>query len=73
MSLLPADELRESDSRSSWDKSCMTGMLKANSCKSRICQFATERYQLKYRSQAKERVRKLTAEQAQKYLDELIG
>ena len=45
---------------------------KVNSCKSRIQQFAKERYQLKFRSLAKERVRKLTAQEAQKYLDELI-
>lgn len=45
---------------------------KANSCKTKIQQFATERYQLKFRSQAKERVRKLSAEEAQKYLNELI-
>ncbi len=32
---------------------------------------ATDRYQLA-RSQAKDRIRKMTAEQAQKYLDELI-
>lgn len=45
---------------------------KANNCKSQIRQFATERYQLKFRLQAKEKVRKLTAEQAQEYLTELI-
>lgn len=66
-----ADELRD-QIRAAAGTKVYDWYAKANSCKSRICQFATERYQLKYRSQAKERVRKLTAEQAQKYLDELI-
>lgn len=44
----------------------------ANSCKTKIRQFATDRYQLKFRSMAKARVRNLTAEEAQRYLNELI-
>ena len=66
-----ADELRD-QIRAATGTKVYDWHAKANSCKSKIRQFATERYQLKYRSQAKERVRKLTAEQAQKYLDELI-
>ena len=66
-----ADELRD-QIRAATGAKVYDWYAKANSCKSKIRQFATERYQLKYRSQAKERVRKLTAEQAQKYLDELI-
>lgn len=66
-----ADELRD-QIRAATGTKVYDWYAKANSCKSKIRQFATERYQLKYRSQAKERVRKLTAEQAQKYLDELI-
>ena len=45
---------------------------KASSCRTAIRQFATERYQLQYRSKVKERIRSLKPEQAQKYLDELI-
>ena len=37
-----------------------------------IIKYAKERYELKYRSQVKDRVRKMTAEEAQKFLDELI-
>lgn len=37
-----------------------------------IIRYAKERYELKYRSQVKERVRKMTAEEAQRFLDELI-
>lgn len=37
-----------------------------------IIQYAKERYDLKYRSQVKDKVRKLTAEEAQRFLDELI-
>lgn len=37
-----------------------------------IIKYAKERYELKYRSQVKDRVRKMTAEQAQKFLNELI-
>ena len=66
-----ADELRD-QLRAVVGSKVYDWYAKANSCKSRIKQFATERYQLKYRSQAKERIRKLTAEQAQKYLDDLI-
>ena len=46
--------------------------VKAKNCKEIIRQFATERYKQKYRTKAKEKVKKLTAEQAQKYLNELI-
>ena len=66
-----ADELRD-QLRAVIGSKVYEWYAKANSCKARIKQFATERYQLKYRSQAKERIRKLTAEQAQKYLDDLI-
>ena len=66
-----ADELRD-QIRAATGTKVYDWYAKANSCKSKIRQFATERYELKYRAQAKERVRKLTAEQAQKYLDELI-
>ena len=37
-----------------------------------IIKYAKERYELKYRSQVKDRVRKMTAEQAKKFLNELI-
>ena len=66
-----ADELRD-QIRAAAGTKVYDWYAKANGCKAKIRQFATERYQLKYRSQAKERIRKLTAEQAQKYLDELI-
>lgn len=45
---------------------------KANSCRGKVREFAMKCYKLKFRSQAKERIRKLTAEQAQKYLYDLI-
>jgi hypothetical protein len=66
-----ADELRD-QIRTSAGTRVYDWYAKANSCKAKIRQFATDRYQLKYRSQAKDRIRKMTAEQAQKYLDELI-
>ena len=66
-----ADELRD-QIRAAVGPRVYDWYAKVGSCKQRIRQFATERYQMKYRSQAKERIRKLTAEQAQKYLDELI-
>jgi hypothetical protein len=37
-----------------------------------IIKYAKERYELKYRSQVKDKVRKMTAEEAQKFLNELI-
>ena len=40
--------------------------------KKEIIKYAKERYELKYRSQVKDRVRKMTAEEAQKFLDELV-
>ena len=43
-----------------------------NNCRRAICQYATERYQTKFLPLAKERIKDLTAEQAQKYLNELI-
>lgn len=45
---------------------------RANSCRVQIEKFATERYKVKYCSQAKERIKKLSAEEAQKYLNDLI-
>lgn len=66
-----ADELRDV-LRSVAGTNVYDWYAKASGCKAAIRQFATERYQLKYRSQAKDRIRKLTAEQAQKYLDDLI-
>lgn len=45
---------------------------KANLCKPRIKEFAKQRYQVKYCSKAKDRVKQFSAEQAQKYLNELI-
>lgn len=66
-----ADELRD-QIRTVVGSNVYDWYAKVNSCKSKIRQFATERYQLKFCSQAKEKVRKFTAEEAQKYLDELI-
>ena len=66
-----ADELRD-QIRTAVGTKVYDWYAKANSCKATIRQFATQRYQMTYRSQAKERIRKLSAEQAQKYLDELI-
>lgn len=43
-----------------------------DSLKLEIVNFAKARYELKYRSQVKEKVRKMTAEEAQRFLDELI-
>lgn len=43
-----------------------------DSLKTEIVKFAQSRYEMKYRSQVKEKVRKMTAEEAQKFLDELI-
>ena len=45
---------------------------KAQNCKDVVRQFATNRYKQKFRSKAKEKVKKLSAEQAQKYLNECI-
>ena len=66
-----ADELRD-QIRSAVGSKVYDWYAKANSCKATIRQFATQRYQMTYRSKAKERIRNLSAEQAQKYLDELI-
>ena len=66
-----ADELRD-QIRSSVGAKVYDWYAKVNSCKAGIKQFATDRYQLMYCSKAKARIKKLTAEQAQKYLDELI-
>ena len=66
-----ADELRD-QIRSVVGTRVYDWYAKANSCKAIIRNFATERYQLTYCAKAKERVRKLSAEQAQKYLNELI-
>ena len=41
-------------------------------CRSALCEMATNRYKIKYRAKAKERVHTLTAEQAQRYLESLI-
>ncbi len=41
-------------------------------CKSALRDMATNRYKTKYRAKAKERVHTLTAEQAQKYLEQLV-
>lgn len=41
-------------------------------CKAALKEMATSRYKTKYRAKAKERVHTLTAEQAQKYLEQLI-
>lgn len=41
-------------------------------CKERIRKYAAERYQEKYCFQAKEKIKELTAEQAQSYLESLI-
>lgn len=45
---------------------------RVNNCKAAVKQFATERYQLKYRSQARDKIKNLSAEEAKKYLDELV-
>ena len=45
---------------------------KRKNCENKIVQFASERYRSKYSVQAKSKVHRLTAEQAQKYLEELI-
>ena len=66
-----ADELRD-QIRSVAGSKVYDWYAKANNCKAKIRSFATDRYQLKYRSQAKERVKSLTAEEAKRYLDELI-
>lgn len=66
-----ADELRD-QIRSVAGSKVYDWYAKMNSCKEKIQQFASERYKLKFRSQAKERVRKLSAQEAQKYLEELI-
>ena len=45
---------------------------KVNICKDRIRRFATARYQSTFCAKAKDRIRKLSAEQAQRYLNDLI-
>ena len=40
--------------------------------KKEIVLFAKECYELKYRTQVKDKVRKMTAQEAQKFLDELV-
>ena len=45
---------------------------KRDSIKSEIMKLAQECYALKYRSMVKEKVRRMTAEEAQKFLDELV-
>ena len=66
-----ADELRD-QIRSVAGNKVYDWYAKVNSCKETVKKFATDRYQMKYRSKAKEKVRKLSAEEAQKYLDKLI-
>lgn len=66
-----ADELRD-QIRSVAGSRVYDWYAKANNCRGAVRQFATERYRVKFRLQAKERVKELTAEQAQKYLNELI-
>lgn len=66
-----ADELRDQIRQVAGSK-VYDWYAKANSCKAQIRKFATGRYQVKYCGQAKEKIKKLTAEQAQKYLNELI-
>ena len=41
-------------------------------CMARLRELATNRYKTKYRAKAKEKIRTLTAEQAQQYLEQLI-
>lgn len=45
---------------------------KAGVCKAQIKKYATKRYQVKYCSQAKEKIKKLSAQEAQAYLNQLI-
>lgn len=66
-----ADELRDQIRQVAGSK-VYDWYAKANSCNAQIKKFATGRYQVKYCGQAKEKVKKLTAEQAQNYLNELI-
>lgn len=66
-----ADELRD-QIRSVAGNKVYDWYARVNSCKDVVKKFATERYQLKYRSKAKEKVRKLSAEEAQKFLDKLL-
>lgn len=66
-----ADELRD-QIRSIVGSKVYDWYARANSCRSQIEKFATDRYKIKFCGQAKERVKKLSAEEAQKYLNELI-
>ncbi len=66
-----ADELRD-QIRSVAGSSVYDWYVKVQNCKDVVRQFATNRYKQKYRSKAKEKVKKLTAEQAQKYLNDCI-
>ena len=66
-----ADELRDKI-RSVAGSKIYEWHAKRDSCQEEIRQFAIERYQMKYRPKVKEIVGKMSAEQAQKYLEELI-
>ena len=66
-----ADELRD-QIRSIAGSKVYDWYARANSCRVQIEKFATDRYKVKYCGQAKERIKKLSAEEAQKYLNELI-
>jgi len=66
-----ADELRD-QIRSIAGSKVYDWYARANSCRAQIEKFATDRYKVKYCGQAKERIKKLSAEEAQKYLNELI-
>lgn len=66
-----ADELKE-QIRLSVGERVYDWFAKANNCKPQIRQFAKECYQKKYRSKARAKVRELTAEDAKKYLNQLI-
>ena len=66
-----ADELRD-QIRSIVGSKVYDWYARANSCRAQVEKFATDRYKVKYCGQAKERIKKLSAEEAQKYLNELI-
>ena len=66
-----ADELRDII-RSVAGSNIYDWYAKRKNCESKIIQFASDRYKSKYSVQAKSKVHRLTAEQAQKYLEELI-
>lgn len=61
------DRIKMTTSQSVYEWFFMRDKLKTD-----ILSFVKEMYTLKYRSQAKERVRKMTAEEAQHFLNELI-